>query len=159
MRGYWRRPADTAAALVDGWLATGDIVRATDDGFLEIVGRKKEMIDVAGRKVYPREVEDVLYTHADVVEAAVIGVPDALRGEAVKAFVVLKPGSELDRRAVIAHCRTSLASYKVPRLVEFRDQLPRSTVGKLLKRALVEEERTRPHTSGSAAEAGEGSRP
>jgi long-chain acyl-CoA synthetase len=115
----------------------------TECGALELVGRTKEMINVAGRKVYPREVEDVLYAHADVMEAVVVGVPDGLRGETVKAFVALRDGATADAPAVIAHCRASLAPYKVPRVVEFRERLPRSTVGKLLRRLLADDEHAR----------------
>ncbi len=143
MRDYWRRPAETAAALEGGWLSTGDVARMSDDGFLEIVDRKKEMINVAGYKVYPREIEDVLYEHADVMETVVIGVPDARRGQAVKAFVALKPGATASAATLVAHCRTSLAPYKVPRIVELRERLPRSAVGKLLRRALAEEEQAK----------------
>jgi long-chain acyl-CoA synthetase len=141
MRGYWGKPDETATTLVDGWLHTGDISRLDNDGFLKIVDRMKDMINTSGYKVYPREVEDVLYQHGDVAEALVVGVPDDRSGEKVKAFVTLKPAARADAEALLDHCRTSLAPYKVPRLVEFRDHLPRSAVGKLLRRVLAEEER------------------
>ncbi|MCL6438351.1 MAG: long-chain fatty acid--CoA ligase, partial [Rubrobacteraceae bacterium] len=112
-----------------------------EDGYLYVVDRKKELINASGYKVYPREVEEVLYEHPDVVEAVVIGVPDPYRGETVKAFVVRKEGSTLTEEALISHSRKRLAAYKVPKVVEFREELPKSAVGKLLKRVLVEEER------------------
>jgi long-chain acyl-CoA synthetase len=149
MKGYWRRPGETAAVFTDGWLHTGDIARLDPEGYLEIVDRKKEMINASGYKVYPREVEEVLYRHADVAEVLVIGVPDEYRGETVKAFVALKPGADTDAETLLAHCRTLLAPYKVPRVVEFRDGLPKSAVGKLLRRTLVEEERAKREAAGA----------
>lgn len=141
MRGYWRKPEETALALRDGWLYTGDVAVIDKGGFLSIVDRKKEMINSSGYKVYPREVEEVLYSHPAVLEAVVIGVADDYRGEAVKGFIVLKQGSATTREEIIAHCRQSLAAYKIPRQLEFRDALPKSAVGKLLRRLLIEEER------------------
>lgn len=142
MKGYWKMPGETRKVLSeDGWLHTGDIVRMDEDGYLYVVDRKKELINASGYKVYPREVEEVLYEHPDVVEAVVIGVPDPYRGETVKAFVVRKEGSTLTEEALISHSRKRLAAYKVPKVVEFREELPKSAVGKLLKRVLVEEER------------------
>jgi long-chain acyl-CoA synthetase len=141
MRGYWQMPEETANTLRDGWLYTGDIARMDDDGYLYIVDRKKEVINASGFKVYPREVEEVLYEHPDVVEGVAVGVPDEYRGETVKVFVVKKEGSSLKEEDLIAHCRDSLAPYKVPKLVEFREELPKSAVGKLLKRVLADEER------------------
>ncbi len=141
MRGYLNRPEETATALRDGWLFTGDIARLDEDGYFYIVDRKKEMINVGGLKVFPREVEEVLYEHAAVREAAVIPVPDPLKGEVVKAYVALKAGATATADELIAFCRQRLAPHKVPRAVEFRDSLPKTLIGKILRRALVEEER------------------
>ncbi|MDR5708864.1 MAG: long-chain fatty acid--CoA ligase [Armatimonadota bacterium] len=143
MQGYLNQPEETAAALREGWLFTGDMVWQDPDGFFYIVDRKKEMINVGGLKVYPREVEEVLYRHPAVQEAAAIPAPDLERGEVVKAFVVLRPGMQASAEELIAHCRRELAPYKVPRMVEFRDQLPKSLIGKVLRRVLAEEERAR----------------
>jgi long-chain acyl-CoA synthetase len=141
MRGYWQMPEETANTLRDGWLYTGDIARMDDDGYLYIVDRKKEVINASGFKVYPREVEEVLYEHPEVVEGVAVGVPDEYRSETVKVFVVKKQGSSLTEEDLIAHCNDNLAPYKVPKLVEFREELPKSAVGKLLKRVLADEER------------------
>jgi long-chain acyl-CoA synthetase len=143
MKGYWQMPEETANALRDGWLYTGDIARMDGEGYLYIVDRKKEVIIASGYNVYPREVEEVLYRHPEIVEGVAVGVPDEYRGETVKAFVVKKEGSTLTEEALISFCNENLATYKVPKLVEFRDELPKSGVGKLLKRMLVEEERLR----------------
>ncbi len=141
MKGYWQMPEETANTLRDGWLHTGDIARMDEDGYLYIVDRKKEVIIASGYNVYPREVEEVLYRHPEVVEGVAIGVPDEYRGETVKVFVVKKEGSALTEEALISYCKQNLAAYKVPKLVEFREELPKSGVGKLLKRVLAEEER------------------
>jgi long-chain acyl-CoA synthetase len=140
MRGYWNRPDETAAALVDGWLHTGDIARMDAEGYFYIVDRKKDMINTAGFKVWPREVEEVLYSHPCVRMAAVVGVPDDYRGEAVKACVVLKNGleAEVTEAELIAFCKERLASYKAPRQIEFRPELPVSAAGKVLRRLLRE---------------------
>ena len=140
MKGYWNSPEETKNVFRGEWLLTGDIARQDGDGYFYIVDRKKDMIDASGFKVWPREVEEVLFTHPDVKEAAVIGVPDQYRGENVKAFVVLKdksknPGEE----AIRSYCKERIAAYKVPRMVEFRDSLPKSLVGKVLRRKLREE--------------------
>lgn len=140
MKGYWNRPDETAQVLRDGWLYTGDISRMDNDGYFYIVGRKKEMIIAGGYNIYPREIDEVLYEHPKVLEAAAIGVPDPKRGETVKVFVVLKPGETATEEEIIEYCRTKLAAYKVPRIVEFRNELPKSTVGKVLRRLLKEEE-------------------
>ena len=140
MTGYWQMPTETANALRDGWLYTGDIARMDEDGYFYIEDRKKDMIIASGYNIYPREVEEVLATHPDVLEVAVAGVPDALRGETVKAWVVKKEGSHLTEEELIEWSKEQLARYKYPRLVEFRDQLPRTTVGKVLKRELIKEE-------------------
>ena len=141
MKGYWQMPEETAYTLKDGWLHTGDIARMNQGGYLYIVDRKKDMINVSGFKVYPREVEEVLYQHPEVVEAVAVGVPDEYRGETVKAFVVRKPGSAVTEEELISNCKEHLAVYKVPKLLEFRDELPKSAVGKLLRRVLAAEER------------------
>src|SRR2546422_304430 len=141
IQGYWNHAAETAQILRDGWLFTGDLARMDADGFFYIVDRKKEMIITGGLNVFPREVEEVLYAHPGVLEAAAIGVRDPYRGEAVKAFVVLREGAHATADEITEHCRRNLAPYKVPRAVEFRTQLPKSIVGKILRRVLMEEER------------------
>ncbi len=143
MRGYWNQPDETAATLRDGWLHTGDIARMDEDGYLYIVERKKDLIIASGFNVYPREVEEVLYMHPAILEAAAIGVPDAYRGETVKAFVVLKPGATATDQEILAFCRERLASFRVPRQIEFRADLPKSAIGKVLRRALRDEERAK----------------
>jgi len=143
MQGYWNQPAETAQALRGGWLFTGDLARMDTDGFFYIVDRKKELIITGGMNVFPREVEEVLYAHPAVLEAAAVGMPDAYKGEVVKAFVVLRSGMHATADEIIGHCRRQLAPYKVPRAVEFRAQLPKSLVGKILRRHLREEERAK----------------
>jgi long-chain acyl-CoA synthetase len=140
MKGYWHQPGETAGVMRNGWLLTGDIARMDEDGYFFIVERKKDMIDASGFKVWPREVEEVLFTHPDIKEAAVVGIRDDYRGETVKAFIVLKdknknPGAE----AIREFCKTQLAPYKVPRIIEFRDELPKTLVGKILRRKLRDE--------------------
>ena len=137
MQGYYNRPDETAKVLKDGWLYTGDMAVAADDGFFRIVDRKKDMILVSGFNVYPNEVEDVIATNPKVLEVAVIGVPDDKCGEAVKAFVVKRDAS-LTAEEVIATCREGLTGYKIPRTVEFRTEMPKTNVGKILRRALRE---------------------
>jgi long-chain acyl-CoA synthetase len=138
MQGYWNRPEETAAAMAGGWFHTGDVARMDDDGYFFIVDRMKDQINTAGFKVWPREVEEVIYTHPAVKMVAVIGVDDAYRGEAVKAFVVLKEEHRrrISEAELLAFCQERLMPYKVPRLVEFRDELPLSAAGKLLRRLL-----------------------
>jgi long-chain acyl-CoA synthetase len=140
MNGYWNNTAETQAVLSpDGWLLTGDIAKMDPDGYFYIVDRKKDMIDVSGLKVYPREVEEVLFTHPGVREAAVVGMPDSYRGEAVMAYVVLKPDAKgVTEAQLIQFCKSNLASYKAPRLVTFVDELPKTLVGKVLRRKLRE---------------------
>jgi long-chain acyl-CoA synthetase len=140
MQGYWNRPEETAAVLADGWLRTGDIAQMDPEGYFAIVDRKKDMINTAGFKVWPREVEETLYAHPAVKLAAVVGVPDHYRGEAVKAYVVLKDGYDgpLSEGDLMDFCRERLTAYKVPRLVEFRTELPMTPTGKLLRRELRE---------------------
>src|SRR5439155_26332342 len=141
MDGYYGRPDETALALRDGWLYTGDIARMDEDGYFYIVDRKKELIIVSGYNVYPREVEEALYAHPAVLEAAAIGVPHPERGEVVKAFVVLRPGFSATPDELRARCASSLARFKIPAEIEFRSDLPKSIVGKVLRRALADEER------------------
>jgi long-chain acyl-CoA synthetase len=142
MKGYWNRPDETAEMLdAEGWLHTGDIARVDQDGYFYIVDRKKDMIIASGYKIFPREVEEVLFAHPKVAEAAVAGVPHPYRGETVKAYIVPIEGAELTEEEIIAYCRENLAPYKVPRLVEFRAELPKTMIGKVLRRMLVEEER------------------
>nr|WP_255350178.1 AMP-binding protein [Geobacillus sp. PA-3] len=141
MKGYWNRPEETEQVLRDGWLYTGDIGYMDERGYFYIVDRKKDVIIAGGYNIYPREVEEVLYEHPKVQEAAVIGVPDPYRGETVKAFIVLKPGEECSEQELDAFMRERLAAYKVPRLYEFRSELPKTAVGKILRRVLVEEEK------------------
>jgi long-chain acyl-CoA synthetase len=136
MLGYWHAPEATAETIRDGWLFTGDMGRLDEDGYLSIVDRKKDMIIVSGMNVYPREVEDVIYTLPAVADCAVVGEPSERRGEDVKAFVVLKEGQTLSEDELLAHCRERLAAFKVPRTVVFAPDLPRSGTGKVLKRAL-----------------------
>jgi long-chain acyl-CoA synthetase len=143
MRGYWNRPAETAAVLRDGWLYTGDLARTDDDGFFYIVDRKKEMLITGGFNVYPREVEEVLHAHPAVQAAALVGIPDPHRGEVGKAFVVLRPGARATAEDLLDHCRRHLAPFKVPVAVEFRESLPTSPIGKVLRRVLAEEARQR----------------
>jgi long-chain acyl-CoA synthetase len=136
MKGYWNKPEETALVLRNGWLYTGDIAKKDEDGYFYIVDRKKDMIIAGGYNVYPREVEEVLFECPKVKEAGVIGVPDEYRGETVKAFVVLKDGVKATAEEIIEYCRPRMASYKVPRIVVFRDSLPKSGVGKYLRREL-----------------------
>src|SRR5581483_7112888 len=143
MKGYWNKPEETAQTLRDGWLYTGDIARMDEDGYFYIVQRKKDMLIVNGFNVYPNEVEEVLFTHPAVLEAAVIGTPDEYRGEVVKAFVVLKPGLQATAEELMEHCKTRLAKYKWPAVIEFAASLPKSAVGKVLRRELREIEAER----------------
>lgn len=136
MREYWRRPDETRRVFTDdGYLKTGDVAMVDEKGFVRIVDRKKDMILVSGFNVFPNEVEDVVASHPDVLEVAAIGVPDERTGEAVKVFVVPR-GPGLTKEALVAHCKANLTAYKVPHLIEFRDELPKSNVGKILRRVL-----------------------
>ena len=136
--GYWEQPEETANAIRDGELFTGDVGKVDDEGWLYIVDRKKDLINAAGYKIWPREVEDVLYQHPAVYEAAVVGAPDEYRGETVHAFISLKPGVGVDPDELIAFCREEMAAYKVPRVVEIVDEIPKTTSGKILRRELRE---------------------
>jgi len=135
MRAYWNNPVETAAVLRDGWLKTGDLAHMDADGRLTITDRKKDMILVSGFNVYPNEVENVVASHPGVLECGVVGVPDAKTGEAVK-LVIVRKAPDLSVEAVLAHCRTQLTGYKMPRQVEFRDVLPKTPIGKILRREL-----------------------
>ena len=150
MDGYYQKPDDTAETLRGGWLYTGDIARVDEDGYFYIVDRKKEVIIVSGFKAWPRDVEEVLATHPAVAEAAVIGIPHPITGEQVKAFIVLRPGMTATVEELRAHARKDLAPYKVPAQIEFRTSLPKSLIGKVLRRVLVEEERHKPEGTASA---------
>ncbi len=141
MREYWNKPEETKNALRNGWLYTGDIAKMDEDGYFYIVDRKKDMIIAGGFNVYPRDVEEVLYEHPKVKEAVVAGVPDEYRGETVKAYVVLKGGETATPEEVIEFCKGKMAKFKVPTQVEFRETLPKTMVGKVLRRVLVEEEK------------------
>jgi long-chain acyl-CoA synthetase len=134
--GYWEKPEETAHALPGGHLYTGDVGFMDEDGWYYVVDRKKDMINAAGYKVWPREVEDVLYMHSSVREAAVIGIPDEYRGETVKAFVSLRPGEDVSEQELIAFCKERMAAYKYPRFVELVDELPKTVTGKILRREL-----------------------
>ena len=136
MKGYWRAPDETAKVFQDGWLRLGDIARFDEDGFYYLVDREKDMIVSGARNIYPREVEEVLYSHPAIQEASVIGVPDEYWGEAVKAVVVLKPGAETTEEELISYCKQHLASYKKPKSVDFVDSLPKNPGGKIIKKEL-----------------------
>lgn len=140
MKGYWNRPDETEKTLTsDGWLKTGDIGVMDKNGFFKIVDRKKDMVLVSGFNVYPNEVEDCLAVHEKVLESAVIGIPDEKTNEAVKAYIVLKEGQEASREELIKHCRDRLTAYKVPKHIEFRTEIPKSPVGKILRKELRKE--------------------
>jgi long-chain acyl-CoA synthetase len=143
MRGYFNRPAETAAVFRDGWFLTGDLGRYDAEGFLYVVDRKKDMILSGGYTIYSREVEAALIDHPAVADAAVVGIADALFGEAVAAFVVLAPGAAASEAELIAHCRTRIASYKKPKVVHVVSTLPRNQQGKVLKRVLREHAESR----------------
>jgi long-chain acyl-CoA synthetase len=139
MAGYWQRPEETAQSLRNGWLYTGDLARMDKDGYFYIVERKKDMIISGGYNIYPREVEEVLYQHPGVKEAVALGVPDAYRGEALKVVIVPRDGVKLTAEEIQDFCRPQVAAYKVPRIIEFRGDLPKTQVGKVLRRLLREE--------------------
>lgn len=143
MLGYWEKPTETAETMRNGWLHTGDIARMDEDGYFYIIDRKKDIIIAGGFNVYPRDIEEVLYEHPEVKEVVVAGVPDLYRGETTKAYIVLHPESVTTEKEFITFCRARMAAYKVPHLVEFRAELPRTIVGKVLRRQLVEEEKAK----------------
>jgi long-chain acyl-CoA synthetase len=151
MAGYYNRPEETAQTIRDGWLHTGDIAKIDEDGFFYIVDRKKDLILSNGFNVYPRDVEEVLFTHPGVGDAVVIGAPNARGDETVKAFVVRAEGSNVTEDELIAYCRERLARYKAPRQIEFRETLPKTMIGKALRRVLIEEERQKLAAAAGAA--------
>ncbi|MCB1304151.1 MAG: AMP-binding protein, partial [Leptospiraceae bacterium] len=140
MMGYWENPEATSECMRDGWLYTGDIGYMDSDGYFYIVDRKKDLIISGGYNVYPSEVEEVIYSHEDVLEASVIGIPDAKKGESVKAFVVTVSGSHLNETALNEYLAARLIKYKLPASIEFRESLPKSPIGKILKKELAREE-------------------
>ena len=144
MKGYWQRPVETARILRDGWLFTGDIARMDESGYTYLVDRKKDMIISGGYNIYPQHVESVIRELPQVKEVAVAGIPDIYRGETLKAYVVLLEDASLSEEQLLEHCKLRLASYKVPRLIEFRRELPKTMDGKILRRVLIEEEKNRP---------------
>jgi long-chain acyl-CoA synthetase len=137
-RGYYGMPEETAQAVRDGWFCTGDIGRMDEDGFLYIVDRKKDMIIAGGYNIYPRDIDEVLYRHPGVLEACTVGIPHEYRGETVKAYVVPRPGETVTAAELDAFCRKHLAAYKVPKIYEIVGSLPKSAVGKILRRELRE---------------------
>ncbi len=141
MKGYWNRPKETEEVLKDGWLYTSDLGYMDEKGYFYVVDRKKDMIIAGGFNIYPREIEEVLYEHPDVLEAVAVGIPDQYRGETVKAYIVLKEGASVTAEEMNHFARKFLASYKAPRLYEFREELPKTAIGKILRRILVEEEK------------------
>lgn len=140
MKGYWNRPDDTASTVRNGWLYTGDIALMDEDGYFYIVDRKKDMAIVGGFNVYPREIDEILHEHPKIKEAVSVGIPHPTKGEILKAYIVVKDGEQLEKHEVLAFCREKLAQYKVPRQIEFRADLPRTMVGKVLRRVLRDEE-------------------
>lgn len=140
MEGYLNMPEENAQSIRDGWFYTGDIAKVDEDGYTYIVDRKKDMVIAGGFNIYPRDIEEVLYTHPKIMEAAVAGINDAYRGETLKAYIVLKAGETMTEKEVVEFCKTNLAAYKVPKLVEFRAELPKTMIGKVLRRILREEE-------------------
>jgi len=147
MMGYYNKPEETKQNLRDGWFLTGDIGRFDEDGYLTIVDRKKDMIIAGGYNIYPVELDDVLMAHPKILEACTIGIPHEYRGETVKAFIVPKPGEVLTEEEVIAYCKKNLAAYKVPKIIEFIDELPKSAVGKILRRKLKDMEMEKMHST------------
>jgi len=146
MLGYWNRPEETALAIRNGWLHTGDVAVLDPKGFFRIVDRLKELIIVSGFNVYPTEVEEALYRHPKIQKVSVVGVPDERTGEAVKAFVVLRPGDDATADEIVSWARdpvNGLSGYRVPKQIEFRDSLPETLIGKVLRRVLQEEERAK----------------
>ncbi len=136
MKGYWNNPEETAKTLTDGWLHTGDIAKMDEEGYFYIVDRKKDMILSGGLNVYPRDIEEVLYENPKIQEAAAIGIPHPTRGETVKAFIALKKEETATQEEIIEYCADRLAKFKLPTEIEFRDELPKSNVGKILKKEL-----------------------
>jgi long-chain acyl-CoA synthetase len=154
MKGYYKKPEETGAVIRDGWLHTGDIGFLDEDGYLTIIDRKKDIIVASGFNVFPREIDDTLAEHPKILEACTIGVPDPYRGETPKSYVVLKAGQELKAEEIISFCRERLAAYKVPRQVEFIGELPKSAVGKILRRELKELDRRKREGAGATGAEG-----
>jgi len=140
MMGYYNKPEETEKVLKDGWFYTGDVGKFDEDGYLSIVDRKKDLIIAGGYNIYPMEIDDILFDHPKILEACAVGVPDSYRGETVKVFIVLKDGETMTEQEVIAYCKERMAAYKVPKMVAFIDELPKSAVGKILRRTLKEME-------------------
>jgi long-chain acyl-CoA synthetase len=140
MKGYYKKPEETASSLKEGWFYTGDIGHFDEEGYLSIIDRKKDMIIAGGFNIYPKEIDEVLYEHPKILEACTIGVPDEYRGENVKSFIVKKQGESLTADEVIEYCRDKLAAFKMPKEVEFVEELPKSAIGKILRRELKERE-------------------
>jgi long-chain acyl-CoA synthetase len=156
MMGYWNQPGETEGVLRDGWLFTGDITRMDEDGYFYIVDRKKDMIKTRGENVYPREVEEVLFRYHKIKDAVVVGLPESFSVEVIKAYIVLKEGEIATPQEIIGYCARELAKYKVPKFVEFRQELPKTMVGKVLRRVLQEEELRNAPAADRAARAGTG---
>jgi len=140
MKEYWENPEETAGQLRNGWLSTGDIAIRDEDDYFFIVDRKKDMIIAGGFNIYPREIDEVLFQNPKVMDAVSVGIADPYRGETIKAYIVLKPGETATEEEIIGFCKEKLAAYKVPKMVEFRDALPKSAVGKILRKVLRAEE-------------------
>ena len=147
MKGYWQRPEETEKVLKNGWFYTGDIGLMDEEGYLKVVGRKKELIKCSGYSVFPHEVENLMYRHPAVAEVAVIGVSDTYRGESPKAFIVLKPEyrGKINEKEVIEWCKENMAAYRRPRIIEFREDFPKSADGKVLRRVLSDEQSIKGH--------------
>jgi long-chain acyl-CoA synthetase len=143
MKEYWNNPEKTKEELRDGWLYTGDIATQDEDGYLFIVDRKKDMVIAGGYNIYPRDIDEVLYTHPKILDAVAVGIPHEYRGETIKAYVVLKEGESATEEEIISFCKEKLAVYKVPKIIEFRQELPKSAVGKILRKILRDEEITK----------------
>jgi long-chain acyl-CoA synthetase len=140
MKGYYQRPTETTNTLRDGWLFTGDLGYLDEDGYMFIVDRKKDVIKPSGFQVWPRDVEEVIAAHPAVAEVGVAGIPDAYQGEAVKAWIVLHEDQQVSAEEIQAYCKEKLTGYKVPKYIEFRASLPKSMVGKVLRRELIRED-------------------
>jgi long-chain acyl-CoA synthetase len=138
--GYYNMPDETADTIRDGWFYTGDIGKFDEDGYIYVVDRKKDMIIAAGYNIYPKEIDEILYSHPGVLEACTVGIPHEYRGETVKAFIVPQPGAMLTKEEMNAFCRSRLAAYKVPHIYEFVEGLPKSAIGKILRRELRDSE-------------------
>ena len=136
MQGYYKKPEATESTLKDGWYYSGDIGCFDEDGYLSIVDRKKDMVIAGGYNIYPVELDNILFDHPKILEACTVGIPDEYRGETIKAFIVVKEGETLTEEDVIRYCKENMAAYKVPKIIEFADELPKTAVGKILRRKL-----------------------